>query len=112
MLRLIAVICVCVAAFALFAHAKPKYEAATIMDVQMHEGSTSDAVSYDVTVKVGETLYLVLFTPPIDTPVVKYVAGRELLVLVGEKTITYNDMLGQSWEVPIVSQRSATKGAK
>jgi hypothetical protein len=43
---------------------------------------------------------------------VKYAAGRELSVLVGKKTITYNDILGQSQEVPIVSQRSATKQPK
>jgi hypothetical protein len=43
---------------------------------------------------------------------VNYAAGRELLVLDGEKTITYNDILGQSQEVPIVSQRSATKQPK
>ena len=112
MSKIFAVICLYLTTFPIFSQAQPKYEPATIMDVRMHEGSVSDAVSYDVTVKVGGTLYLVLFTPPVDTPVVKYVAGRELLVLVGEKTITYNDMLGQSWEVPIVSQRSAGKGSK
>ncbi|HVO60086.1 MAG TPA: hypothetical protein VMT53_04085 [Terriglobales bacterium] len=112
MLKFMGVICVCLASFSLFAQAQPKYEVATIVGVHMHENSASDAVSYDVTVKVGETIYQVLYTPPVDTNVVKYVAGRELLVLVGEKTITYNDMLGQSWEVPIVSQRSAAKEAK
>jgi hypothetical protein len=39
---------------------------------------------------------------------VKYVAGRQLLVHVGKNTITYNDILGRSQEVPIVSQRLAT----
>jgi hypothetical protein len=38
---------------------------------------------------------------------VEYVAGRDLFVLIGEKTITYNDMLGRSWEVPIVSSKPA-----
>jgi hypothetical protein len=114
MLKLIGVICVCLATFPLFsqAQAQPKYEVATIMDVKVHEDSPSDVVRYDVTVKVGRTIYLVLFTSPDGTNVVKYAAGREMLVLVGKKTITYNDMLGQSWEVPIVSQRSATKEAK
>jgi hypothetical protein len=83
------------------------------MDVQVHKDSPSDVVKYDVSVKVGETIYLVLYTPPaVDPTSVKYAAGRELLVLVGEKTITYNDILGQSWEVPIVSQRSVSKEAK
>ena len=112
MLKVIGVICVCLVTFPLFSQAQPKYEVATIMDVQVHEDSPSDIVSYDVTVKVGRTIYLVLFTPPDGTNVVKHVAGREMLVLVGKKTITYNDMLGQSWEVPIVSQRPAAKEAK
>jgi len=112
MLKVIGVICVCLVTFPLFSEAQPKYEVATIMDVQLHEDSTSEVVSYDVTVKVGRTIYLVLFTPPDGTNVVKYVAGCEMLVLVGKKTITYNDMLGQSWEVPIVSQRPAAKEAK
>jgi hypothetical protein len=38
---------------------------------------------------------------------VKYAAGRDLLVLVGKNTITYNDILGQSFAVPIESQRPA-----
>jgi hypothetical protein len=33
--------------------------------------------------------------------------GRQLLVLVGKKTIEYNDILGQSLEVPIISQKPA-----
>ena len=112
MSKRIGVICVLMASFCLFVQAQPKYEVATIMDVQMHEGAASDVPSYDVTVKVGGTLYLVLYSPAVDTNVVKYVAGRELLVSVGEKTIKYNDMLGQSWEVPILSKRSAAKGSK
>ena len=113
MLKLIVVICVCLAIFPVCAQAKPKYEVATILDVQVHEDAPSDVVRYDVSVKVGETIYVVLYTPAMaDGISVKYAAGRELLVLVGEKAITYNDMLGQSWEVPIVSQRSAAKEAK
>lgn len=112
MLKLIGVICVCLATYPVFSQAQPKYEVATIMGVKVHEDSASDVVRYDVTVKVGRTIYLVLFTPPDSTNVVKYVAGREMLVLVGKKAITYNDMLGQSWEVPIVSQRSVAKEAK
>ena len=38
---------------------------------------------------------------------VKYSVGRDLLVLVGKETVTYNDLLGRSFEVPIISQRPA-----
>ncbi len=109
MLKVIGVICICLATLPLFAQGSGKYEVATITDVQIHQDNGSAVVSYDVSVKVGGTIYLVLFTPPLGMDAVKYAAGYELLVLVGKKTITYNDILGQSFEVPIVSQRSAAK---
>jgi hypothetical protein len=40
--------------------------------------------------------------------IVEYAAGRDLLVVVGEKTVTYNDMLGDSHELPIISEKPAT----
>ena len=112
MLKLIGVMCVCLTTFPLFGQAQPKYEVATIMDVSVHQDSASDVVSYDVSVKVRGTIYVVLYIPPLGMNEAKYVAGRELLVLVGEKTIKYNDILGRSLEVPIMSQRSAAKEAK
>jgi hypothetical protein len=90
----------------------------TITEVKIHQTAekvgASDATSYDVSVKVGDTIYVVLYTPPLREETVKYAAGRELLVLVGKSTIRYNDMLGQSYDVPIESQRPAVKlrGAK
>jgi hypothetical protein len=112
MLKVMCVLCTCFAIFPLCAQGQAKYEVATIMDVNVHKDGPSDVVSYDVSVKVGKTTYVVLFTPPLGENDVKYVAGRELLVLVGEKTITYNDMLGRSLEVPILSQRSADRETK
>ncbi len=113
MLRLRFVMCVCLAAFPLWgqssAKPSPKYEVATITDVQSHREAGSGVVSYDVSVRVGKTIYQVVYTPPLGSDTVKYAAGRELLVQVNEKTITYNDILGESLEVPIVSQRSTGK---
>jgi hypothetical protein len=58
---------------------------------------------------VGGTIYVVVYTPPLGTDTVKYAAGRELLVLVGEKTITYNDILGQSQDVTILRRKPAVQ---
>ncbi len=107
MLKLICVICICLATFPLCGQASPKYEVATITDVMIHPDSGSDVVRYNVSVKVGGTIYVVLYTPPLGMNTVKYAAGAELLVAVGKKTIMYNDILGESMEVPIVSQRPA-----
>ena len=51
---------------------------------------------------------MVLYTTPLGELPPKYATGRELLVLVGKNTITYNDMLGRSLQVPIESQRPVT----
>ena len=112
MLKLICMTCICLGTLPAFSQSTSKYQVATITDVKTHQDSGSDVVRYDVSVKVGDTIYVVLYTPPLGMNTVKYAAGRELLVLVGKKTITYNDILGQSQEVPIVTQRSASKQPK
>jgi hypothetical protein len=110
MLR-VSVIFICLLVSSAVCQSTSKYQVATIMDVKPHQtpsSSNSDVTSYDVSVKVGDTVYLVLYTPPLGMNTVKYAAGREMLVLVGAKTITYNDMLGQSLDVPIISQKPAS----
>jgi hypothetical protein len=95
-----------------FGQSTSKYQVGTIIDVKTHQnaaGGATDPASYDVAVKVGDTVYVVLYTPPLGEQTVKYAAGRELLVLVGKSTIRYNDILGQSFEVTIESQKSAAK---
>ena len=113
MLKLKCVISICLVSFATLCQCASKYQVATITAVKPHQTASdgSGAVSYDVTVKVGNTAYVVLYNPPLGTNTVEYAAGRELLVLVGKTTITYNDILGQSLEVPILSQEQV-KDAK
>jgi hypothetical protein len=89
-----------------------KYQIATILEVKLHQSAgdlASDALSYDVSVKVGDTVYVVLYTQLLGEIPAKYATGRELLVLVDKNAITYNDMLGRSLQVPIESQRPATE---
>jgi hypothetical protein len=88
-----------------------KFQVGTIMDVKTHQptgNESSDLVSYDVSLKVGDTIYLTHYAPPFGMNTVKYAAGRELIVSVGKKSITYNDILGHPVEVPIIGQKSAT----
>ena len=95
-----------------FCEPPTKYELATILDVKPHQSggnsSAPVAASYDVSIKVAGTIYLVLYTDTLGTSTVSYASGRQLLVHVGKNTITYNDILGQSKEVPIISQKPAT----
>src|SRR5271157_4135143 len=112
MQRLIAAIVLCFMAFPVLCQSTSKYQIAMITEVKPRQAagdSASDPTSYDVSVKVGDTIYVVLYTPPLGELPPKYAAGREMLVLVGKNTITYNDMLGRSLQVPIQSQRSAAE---
>jgi hypothetical protein len=113
MLKLVGIVCICVAAFPAFPQSASKWQVGTITEVKIHQDTektgASDATSYDVSVKVGDTIYVVLYTPRLNEETVKYAAGRDLLVLVGKSTIRYNDMLGQSYDVPIESRRPAAK---
>jgi hypothetical protein len=92
MLRLLGLVCIVFMTYPAFCQSKSKYQVSTITEVKVHQptgSSASDAVSYDVSVKMGDTLYVVLYTPPLgEGDTVKYVAGRDLLVLVEKNTIT------------------------
>jgi hypothetical protein len=112
MQRLIVIVTLCLLALAAVGQSTSKYQLAMITAVKPRQATgdgTSDPTSYDVSVKVGDTIYVVLYTPPLGELPPKYETGRELLVLVGKNTITYNDMLGRSLQVPIESQRPVTE---
>ncbi len=112
MQKLIVVVTLCLLTLAAFAQSTSKYQVAIITEVKPRQAAgdgASDPASYDVSVEVGDTIYVVLYTQPLGEIPAKYATGRELLVLVGKKTITYNDMLGRSLQVPIESQRPAAE---
>ncbi len=95
-----------------FCQTTSKWQVAAITEVKPHPAPAdvaSDSTSYDVSVKVGDTVYVVLYTPLLGELPPKYATGHELLVLVAKNAITYNDMLGRSYQVPIESQRPATE---
>jgi hypothetical protein len=115
MARVLAAILVFLSALPAFSQAATKYQVATITAVEPHrEGNNapSDPTSYDVSLRVNSTVYVVRYTPPLGLNTVEYAAGRDLLVLVGEKAITYNDIMGRSSEVPIVSRKPTPPAKK
>lgn len=112
MRTLIAIIALCFVTFPALCQSTSKYQVAIITEVKPREAagdSASDPARYDVSVKVGDTIYVVLYTERLGEIPAKYATGRELLVLVEKNTITYNDMIGRSLQVPIESQRPATE---
>lgn len=90
--------------------AKPAYQSGTILAVKTHQATAAadpSVTRYDISIKVQDTVYVVLYTPPPGTYGSQYSKGMNMLVLVGDETITYNDMLGRSREVPILSRTKA-----
>jgi len=80
MLRSLGVFCICLTTFPVLCQSISKYQAGTITSVQTHLApgdSVSDAVSYDVSIKVSDTIYVVLYTPPLGLETVKSAAGRD-----------------------------------
>jgi hypothetical protein len=101
---------ICLLTIPAFSQSKPGYQVGMITAVAPHAGSPESgtpSASYDVSVKVGDTVYVVLYTSPLGTKTVEYAAGRDILVLIGEKTVTFNDPLGNSSEIPILSRTNA-----
>ncbi len=93
-----------------------KWQVATITAVKVHEpaaGNDSSTTQYEVTARVENTEYVVLYVAPVgslpDTP--RYRLGQDLSVLVGTGTIKYNEMGGTTREVPILSRRTIPTSA-
>lgn len=114
MTKLLRILCISLVVLSSFAQPAQNYQVAVIVGVKPHQPKADDVSTvtrYEVSLKVAGTVYVVLYTPPFDVSTVKYAEGRNLLVLVGEKTISYNDLLGQSFEVPIISSHPASDTA-
>jgi hypothetical protein len=86
-----------------------QWQPGTITAVTAHKAGpgerASDAVQYDVSVKVGNTVYVVLYTPRNGSNTVEYRRNFELLVLVGNDALTFNnkgDVSGSTTAVPIL----------
>ena len=81
-----------------------KWQVATIMNVAQHDPAQDKQGNflYDMTVQVGDKSYVVLYDSPLDTEMGRYKDGLETTVLVGEKTMKLNDIMGREHELPIL----------
>lgn len=99
---------VCVLTFPLLSQStSSKGEVATVTAVNVHHNNVegSSDKSYDVSLRVGNTVYVVLYTPPSGANGVEYSVGMDVVVLVGNKTITFTK-LGRTSEVPILRRET------
>lgn len=78
------------------------YQPATIMGVTRHPNAPGEPgiARYDVTLKVGNNVYVVLYSPPHGQNTVEYAAGMDILVLVENNSIRFSK-LGTTGEAQI-----------
>jgi hypothetical protein len=81
-----------------------KWQADTITAVHCDQVADADPsiTSCEVSLKVGNTVYVAVHKPPFGIDNVPFATGRDVEVLIGENTIMFNDLLGNSFQVPIL----------
>jgi hypothetical protein len=109
---------VCLSTPLLHGQDKRPYQAGTIVDVKPHqtESADSDAAKaknnesqkYDISIKVGARIYVVLYTPPLGQNYPELGLGMDRTVLVDGDTMKVNDLLGRTRSMPILSSKDAS----
>jgi hypothetical protein len=91
-----------------------QYQSGLILEVKEHPGGEIPATEktppikrYDISVQVKDVVYVILFTPRPGMHGFQTHAGMDLLVMVREKTMFFNDIVGRSMSAPIISQHPA-----
>jgi hypothetical protein len=82
------------------------YQPGTIMKVVRRPAETGQSQQYDVAVKVFNTVYTVLYTPPPGVKSVEYSGGLQILVLVKKDSLVFNSRVSGTTEVPILKRET------
>jgi hypothetical protein len=103
----VAVALICMSALSVLGQTPSnKYQVGTITAVTAHQNASGEAgdnvARYDVSVKIGNTSYVVLYAPPNGANGVEYSPGMDMLFLVGNDTLTFNSRLSGKTQVPIL----------
>jgi hypothetical protein len=79
------------------------------MAVNLHQNDAENggraATQYDVSLKVDDAIYVVLYTPASGSNSVEYSVGMNVVVQIGTQSIKFTK-LGQTSEVPIMRRES------
>jgi hypothetical protein len=110
MSKWLGMILVCSAILSAYGQTSSKFQPGTITAVTAHKNApgeaTGDVARYDVSVKVGNMIYTVLYTPPNGANAVEYSRGFDLLVSVENDTLTFNSKLSGTTVVPILNRQT------
>jgi hypothetical protein len=111
---LLIVLATCVLAGTALAQADAPYQIGTVMEVKDHQptGQEDSTRRYDISVKVRNTLYVVLYTPQAGSDAAQYKTGLDFPVQVDGRTLRFTDALGRPVVVPIVSETQLAEDKK
>ena len=91
---------------------KSEWQHGVIVAVTEQAGSQpadSQTSSFDVAIRVGDYVYDVLYTVPKNSSTVEYRVGSDVVVLVGDSTLTVNDVQGIPHRGRILSKKAITE---
>src|SRR5215469_13936879 len=96
---------------ALSQNSSSEYQPGTIMKAVRHPSTGGQSQQYEVSVKVLDTVYTVLYTPPPGVNSVEYFSGLQILVLVKKDTLVFNSRVSGTTEVPILERETVAGDA-
>jgi len=109
-LKGVGIILICICALASLGQtSSAKWQPGTIMAVDVHQnapGEVGDATRYDVSVKIRNVTYVVLYSPRSGDNSVEYYRGLETLFLLGSDTLSFNSKTSGTIKMPILRQET------
>ena len=87
---------------------KKVWQAGTILEVKKHHSESEDRhgpMKYDISIKVDNKLYVVLYAPKQEVPELEFYVGMARTVLVEGEMLTFNDLLGHTHPTRILSSK-------
>jgi len=90
------------------------YQVGCILQVKNHGSTVQEGGMrrYDVSVKVGNTVYIVLYTAPEGSDIAPYKVGLDFPVQIDGETMRFSDALGRPMSVPIIGRTQMAEDKK
>ena len=94
---------------------KKEWQAGTIVDVKAHGSGTQEnqrLKKYDVSIKVGKKIYVVLYAPEKQLPEPDLYVGMARTVLIDGEVLKFNDIQGRTHPMRILSSKDSPTESK
>lgn len=90
---------------------KKVWQSGTIVEVNTHQATpaeNSEVKQYDISFKVGNKIYVALYTLERGRAEPQYYVGIERPVLIEGSTLKFNDVLGKTYSLRILKTRDVS----